>query len=138
MVNPFPAADDFERILSKTQKISIIEWITYDKKWKTLWKKEKLLRTFSAISSFVTMFSKKPSALEASESVYMRERVRDETASPPKRVCNLDQCHSTRRCYITEKATQNHKAPHTIQRYSIYIDPSHRVGTVLILFRDNC
>ena len=31
--------------------------------------------TFWAISSFVTMFSKKPSAAEASESVYMRERV---------------------------------------------------------------
>ena len=32
--------------------------------------------TFCAISSFVTMFSKKPSAAEASESVYMRERVK--------------------------------------------------------------
>ena len=31
--------------------------------------------TFCAISSFVTMFFKKPSAAEASESVYMRERV---------------------------------------------------------------
>ena len=30
--------------------------------------------TFCAISSFVTMFFKKPSAAEASESVYMRER----------------------------------------------------------------
>ena len=31
---------------------------------------------FCAISSFVTLFSKKPSAAEASESVYMRERVK--------------------------------------------------------------
>ena len=32
--------------------------------------------TFCAISPFVTMFSKKLSAAEASESVYMRERVK--------------------------------------------------------------
>ena len=31
--------------------------------------------SFGAISSFVTLFSKKPSAAEAIESVYMRERV---------------------------------------------------------------
>ena len=32
--------------------------------------------TFCAISSFDTMFFKKPSAAEASESVYMRERIK--------------------------------------------------------------
>ena len=42
--------------LSVELKISIIEWITYDKKWKTLWQKEKLHVLCS--SSFVTMLSK--------------------------------------------------------------------------------
>ena len=72
--NPFPhttisAADNFEHILSKNTKISIIEWITYDLKWKTLWQKEKLLKTFCHYAF------KKLSAAEASESVYKRERV---------------------------------------------------------------
>ena len=47
IAQPFPsyedsAADVFKHILSK-KKISIIEWITYDWKWKTLWQEEKLL-----------------------------------------------------------------------------------------------
>ena len=57
----------------KTQKISIIEWITYDKNWKTLWQKEKL---HVLCNFFLCHYVfKKPSATEASESVYMRERV---------------------------------------------------------------
>ena len=39
-----------------------------DKKWKTLWQKEKL--------HVLCNFFKKPSAAEASENVYMRERVK--------------------------------------------------------------
>ena len=52
----------------------IIEWITYDKKWKTLWQKEKLLDLSNFF--FCHYVFKKPSAAEASESVYMRERVK--------------------------------------------------------------
>ena len=45
--------------------------------------------TFCAISSFVTVF-KKPSAAEASESVYMRERVKIELLV----LCSVHQCFS--------------------------------------------
>ena len=55
-------------------KISIIEWITYDSKWKTLWQKEKLLVLSNLF--FCHYVFKKPSAAEASESVYVRERVK--------------------------------------------------------------
>ena len=59
----------------KTSKISIIEWIiTYDKKWKTLWQQEKLHILCNFF--FCHYVFKKPSAAEASESVYMRERVK--------------------------------------------------------------
>ena len=44
------------------------------KSWKHCGKRRNCL--FWAISSFVTMFYKKPSAAEASERVYMRERVK--------------------------------------------------------------
>ena len=50
------------------------EWITYDLKWKTLWQKEKLLVLSSFF--FCHYVLKKPSAAEASESDYMRERVK--------------------------------------------------------------
>ena len=48
--------------------------MTIIKKWKTLWQKEILLvlRNFF----FCHYVFKKPSAAEASESVYMRERVK--------------------------------------------------------------
>ena len=57
----------------KKWKISIIKWITYDEKWKTLWQKEKLL----VLSNFYFCHYvfKNLSAAEASKSVYMRERV---------------------------------------------------------------
>ena len=45
-----------------------------DKKWKTLWQKEKLLVLSNFF--FCHYVFKKPSAAEASESVYMRERVK--------------------------------------------------------------
>ena len=51
----------------------MIEWITYDKKWKTLWQKEKLHVLCNFF--FCHYVFKKPSAAEASESVHMRERV---------------------------------------------------------------
>ena len=74
-LNPFPnfAANDFKHVFSKNRKISIIEWITYDKQWKTLWQKEKLL----VLSNFFFRHNvfKNPFAAESSESVYMRERV---------------------------------------------------------------
>ena len=63
------AADDFEIILSK----NVIEWITYDLKWKTLWQNEKLLVLSNFF--FCHYVFKKPSAAEAPESVYMRETV---------------------------------------------------------------
>ena len=56
----------------KTWKIYIIEWINYDKKWKTLWQKEKLHVLCNFF--FCHYVFKKPSAAGASESVYMRER----------------------------------------------------------------
>ena len=59
---------------AKKWKISIIEWITNDLKWETLWQKEKLL-IMSNFFFFHNVF-KMPSASEASESVYMRERVK--------------------------------------------------------------
>ena len=74
-VNPFTHTT----ILQQTnlnvvcQNISIIEWITYDKKWKTLWQKEKLHVLCNFF--FCHYVFKKLSAAEASESVYMRERV---------------------------------------------------------------
>ena len=49
------------------------------KKWKTLWQKEKLLVLSNFF--FCHYFFKKPSAAEASESVYMRERVKEIVAS---------------------------------------------------------
>ena len=55
-------------------KISIIEWLTYDKKWKTLWQKEKLNVLWNFF--FCHYIFKKLSAAAASESVYMRERVK--------------------------------------------------------------
>ena len=58
----------------KKWKISIIEWITYDLKWKTLWQKEKLLDLSNFF--FCHYVFKKLSAAGASESVYMRERVK--------------------------------------------------------------
>ena len=57
----------------KTYKISITEWITYDIKWKTLWQKEKLYVLCNFFFCYYVFI--KPSAAEASESVYMRERV---------------------------------------------------------------
>ena len=48
-------------------------YITYDKKWKTLWQKEKLHVLCNFF--FCHYVFKKLSAAEASESVYMRERV---------------------------------------------------------------
>ena len=57
----------------KIQKISIIEWITYDEKWKTLCQKEKLLVLSNFF--FCHYVFKKSSAAEVSKSVYMRERV---------------------------------------------------------------
>ena len=61
----------------KKWKISIIEWITYDWKCKTLWQKEKLHVLCNFF--FCHYVFKKPSAAEASESVYMRERVKWKT-----------------------------------------------------------
>ena len=58
----------------KTWKISIIEWITYDKKWITLWQKEKLHILCNFF--FCHYVFKKPSAAKASESIYMREKVK--------------------------------------------------------------
>ena len=46
----------------------------YDEKWKTLWQKEKLLVLSNFF--FCHYVFKKPSAAEVSESVYMRERVK--------------------------------------------------------------
>ena len=57
----------------KKKKILLIEWITYDLKWKTLWQKEKLLILSNFF--FIHYVFKKPSAAEASESIYMRVRV---------------------------------------------------------------
>ena len=46
-LNPFPHMTNLQQttlnIFVKKWKISIIEWITNDLKWKTLWQKEKLL-----------------------------------------------------------------------------------------------
>ena len=59
-----------------SQKIERLS-ITYDEKLKTLWQKEKL---HSLCNFFFCQYVfKKPSAAEASESVYMRERVNDST-----------------------------------------------------------
>ena len=43
------------RISSKHKEISIIEWITYDKKWKTFWQKRKLLVLFSVVFSLLSL-----------------------------------------------------------------------------------
>ena len=56
----------------------MIEWITYDKKWKTLCQMEKLLVLSNFL--FCHYVFKKPSAVEESESVYMRERVKPQIA----------------------------------------------------------
>ena len=76
--NPFPHTTILQQttlnIFCQKWLISIIKWITYNWKWKTLWQNEKLL----VLSNFFFCHSvfKKPSAAEASESVYMRERVK--------------------------------------------------------------
>ena len=78
VLNPFPHTT----ILQQTplnlfcQNIeNLHNWMDniYDKKWKTLWQKEKLHILCNFF--FCHYVFKKPSAAEASESVYMRERV---------------------------------------------------------------
>ena len=56
-----------------------IEWITFDKKWKTLWQKEKLHVLCNFF--FCHYVFKKQSAAEASESVYMRVKPYQHTAN---------------------------------------------------------
>ena len=78
-VNPFPHTTILQQttlnvFCQNIENLYIIEWITYDKKWKTLWQKEKLHVLCNFF--FCHYVFKKPSAAEASESVYMWKRVK--------------------------------------------------------------
>ena len=53
--------------------MSIIKWVTYDLKCKTLWEKDKLLVLSNFF--FCHYVFKKPSSAKASESVYTREEI---------------------------------------------------------------
>ena len=79
IINPFPHMTILQQMTlnifcRKNRKISIIEWIIYDSKWNTLWQKLKLLVLSNFF--FCHYVLKKLSAAEASDSVYMRERVK--------------------------------------------------------------
>ena len=78
-LNPFPHTTILQQMTLDIfcQKISIIEWITYDKKWITLWQKEKLHVLCNFF--FCHYVFKKLFAAEASENIYMRERVKQTT-----------------------------------------------------------
>ena len=108
-INPFPHTTILQQTTLNIvcQKIeNLYNWMD-NKKWKTLWQKEKLHVLCNFF--FCHYVFKKPSAAEASESVYMRERVKPfphQTLYSPCRQLTFESSQVDRWEYMWENPNQ--------------------------------